>query len=222
MQISLYRLFSADDVLLYVGISANPLGRFVGHKSKPQITSVRVIEVEWFDCVETAEIAEALAIRNERPLWNKVHARKARTPTETDMGEVALVVSGDVLVDRKEKLNPLSLYDGDAKKIIGQRTKAGMAAARARGKEFGRKGYITGYPKRLKAFTKLWVEGRIHKGHGPKLEEHMTAVEVIEAMRKADKKAPNFTSAQSYTNWKNKGFPTFDVEAANALEIGDI
>jgi len=96
--------------------------------------------------------------------------------------------------------------------LISERTKAGVAAARARGKEFGRKHYVTGYPKRLKAFTDLWVSGDL---------DAMTAREVVEALHKADPRAPKFKQPQSYKNWKQKGFPGFDVEAANALRALD-
>ena len=92
--------------------------------------------------------------------------------------------------------------------LISERTKAGIAAAKARGKEYGRKGYIVGYPKRHRAFIELWTSGAL---------DSMSAAQVIEAMHKADPKAPRFGSAQSYRNWKNKGYPGFDVEAANAL-----
>lgn len=97
--------------------------------------------------------------------------------------------------------------------LISERTKAGVAAAKARGQEFGRKHYVTGYPKRLKAFTQLWVAGDI---------DTMTARQVVEVMHKADPRAPKFKQVQSYTNWRQKGYPGFDVEAANALRAQDL
>ena len=107
--------------------------------------------------------------------------------------------------------------------MISMRTKAGVAAAKARGKVFGRQHYILGYPKRLKEFTRLWVNGYIHKGKGePLLDHHLTASEVVKAMHKAERTAPKFKSAQSYTNWKNKEFQGFDVKAANLLRPQDL
>lgn len=42
---ALYRFFDAEDVLLYVGISKDPMDRFKAHiAAKPDITKVRVIE----------------------------------------------------------------------------------------------------------------------------------------------------------------------------------
>jgi DNA invertase Pin-like site-specific DNA recombinase len=97
--------------------------------------------------------------------------------------------------------------------LISERTKAGVAAAKARGQEFGRKHYILGYPKRHAAFTALWVSGEL---------EGMTAAQVVDEMHKADKRAPKFTTPQSYRNWKAGGYSGFDVEAANALRKQDL
>lgn len=105
--------------------------------------------------------------------------------------------------------------------LISVRTKSGMTAARARGKKFGRQHYVLAYPKRLKRFTELWVAGKIHH-KGPLMDDHLTAAEVVEAMHKADRKAPKYSGEQSYTNWKQKGFPGFDIEAANVLKAQDI
>lgn len=105
--------------------------------------------------------------------------------------------------------------------LISERTKAGVAAAKARGKEFGRKNYITGYPKRLKKFTELWIKGEIHH-KGPVFDHHLTAEQVVDAMHKADRKAPKYASAQSYQNWKGRNFEGFDIEAANALKKEDL
>lgn len=102
--------------------------------------------------------------------------------------------------------------------MISQRTKAGVPAAKARGKVFGRQHYILGYPKRLHEFTRLWANGYIHKGKAhPLLDCHLTAPEVVKAMHKAQPNAPKFKSAQSYTNWKQRGFPGFDIKSANVL-----
>lgn len=105
--------------------------------------------------------------------------------------------------------------------LISQRTKAGVAAAKARGQEFGRKHYIIGYPKRLKRFTQLWAQGKIHFA-GPLMADHLTAEQIVDEMHKVDKRAPKYSSPQSYTNWKQRGFEGFDIDAANALKPKDI
>ena len=107
--------------------------------------------------------------------------------------------------------------------LISERTKAGVAAAQARGVTFGKAHYILGYPKRLKEFVRLWVRGDIHKGGDePLLGHHLTAAQVVEAMHKADPEAPKFKRAQSYTNWKKSKFKGFDRKAADILKIEDV
>lgn len=87
---SLYRYYSALDDLLYVGISHNPFTREKQHKySDKDMSLVRVIEVEWFECRIAASKAEGLAIRREKPLWNIVAPIKARTPKVTPKQVIA-------------------------------------------------------------------------------------------------------------------------------------
>lgn len=81
--------------------------------------------------------------------------------------------------------------------LVSERTKAGIAAAQARGVKMGPKHSVLGYPKRLKAFLKLLNEGDL---------ETMSGREIIEAMNAADPKAPPIQTPQSYYNWKKKGF----------------
>lgn len=72
---TLYRLFDADDALLYVGIAGNPGRRFEQHaKAKLWWREVSRIEVEHFADRAEALAAERLAIRDERPLYNIVHS----------------------------------------------------------------------------------------------------------------------------------------------------
>lgn len=68
----LYRHFSADGSLLYVGISKNAFDRLVGgHKSGAKwFDSIDSIKIESFPSRSEAEEAEKAAIIAERPLWN--------------------------------------------------------------------------------------------------------------------------------------------------------
>lgn len=69
---ALYRLYSADGTLIYVGISKNPEQRWGTHKSeKPWWQQVARKTVEWFDDRVTAAKAEATAVRVENPLMNQ-------------------------------------------------------------------------------------------------------------------------------------------------------
>ncbi|MFI1728220.1 GIY-YIG nuclease family protein [Streptomyces acidicola] len=67
---ALYRLYDAEGVLLYVGITNMPNVRFATHRSKPWWKQVLRKEIEWFDTRQPAAEAEVLAIRNEQPLYN--------------------------------------------------------------------------------------------------------------------------------------------------------
>tara|TARA_B110000977_G_C11041423_1_gene479029 strand:- start:406 stop:1143 length:738 start_codon:yes stop_codon:yes gene_type:complete len=91
--------------------------------------------------------------------------------------------------------------------MISERTKAGMAAAKARGKKAGRTNYILSHPKRYELFCQLWVMGRIPDGD-------MSYSMVQDAMNKAQSK-PLMKSAASISNWKRRGWDGFDVLAAD-------
>jgi predicted GIY-YIG superfamily endonuclease len=70
---ALYRLFDANDQLLYVGVARNPDVRWATHsQSKPWWSSVERRAVEWHDDRASAERAELAAIRMEKPLHNVV------------------------------------------------------------------------------------------------------------------------------------------------------
>lgn len=67
----LYRMFDADDNLLYVGITFNPQSRFTAHRrDKEWWRDIARISLSHYECrVDLAE-AERQAIRDEQPLYN--------------------------------------------------------------------------------------------------------------------------------------------------------
>jgi hypothetical protein len=68
---TLYRLYAADDELLYVGIAGNPSRRFQDHAgSKSWWRRVVTIQCEHFRSRRHAERAEQAAIFTEQPRWN--------------------------------------------------------------------------------------------------------------------------------------------------------
>jgi hypothetical protein len=72
---ALYRHYDAAGVLLYVGISENPVDRGRGHARYSEwVRYAARIEAEWLDSRAAAERAERLAIRSERPVFNIAHA----------------------------------------------------------------------------------------------------------------------------------------------------
>lgn len=73
----LYRHRSAAGELLYVGIALSPAARLQGHRSEaPWFREIASITVEWFENRLEAMRAEVMAIRAERPRFNRIHAAK--------------------------------------------------------------------------------------------------------------------------------------------------
>ncbi|MBQ1118538.1 GntR family transcriptional regulator [Streptomyces sp. C3-3] len=68
---ALYRLYNADDVLLYVGIASDPERRWKQHEEfKPWWPEVAKKTVEWLESRNAALTAETQAIRTELPRHN--------------------------------------------------------------------------------------------------------------------------------------------------------
>lgn len=69
---ALYRHFSSDGSLLYVGISLNAVQRTMQHRQNAiWFDRIARIEVEWHDTRVSALAAEAIAIARERPECNR-------------------------------------------------------------------------------------------------------------------------------------------------------
>lgn len=87
---------------------------------------------------------------------------------------------------------------------IAERTKAGIAAFKARGGRMGQKHRILDYPKRLARFKALWASGAI---------DEMTGREIVAEMNRVDPDAPPISGPSTYFNWKRgnpeKGIPPF-------------
>ena len=73
---SLYRHFSAEDELLYIGISVSALSRLGQHeKHAPWFDEICRVTVEHFETRDEALEAERRAIETEKPTHNKHHNR---------------------------------------------------------------------------------------------------------------------------------------------------
>lgn len=86
------------------------------------------------------------------------------------------------------------------RKLISERTKAGMAVRRAAGVKFGQPPKIQSNPKRL-AEARLLVEDGL---------ENITAKEAIERLNNADPKAPKIKSPETWNRWVRLGCPGAD------------
>lgn len=81
---ALYRLYGTRDVVLYIGITAEPTERFAQHAALQTWWSEVVDRaVEWYPDRKSAAAAESAAIRTERPVYNLsgVHPRLRPAPT---------------------------------------------------------------------------------------------------------------------------------------------
>lgn len=74
---ALYRMYNAEDDLLYVGLTWSPSARFPQHRDdKPWWIEVATIRLESFATRAEVDAAEAVAIQAEGPRYN----RAPRTP----------------------------------------------------------------------------------------------------------------------------------------------
>jgi len=96
--------------------------------------------------------------------------------------------------------------------LISERTKAGIAAHKARGGTMGKKHFVKDYPLRLARARELADEV---------ISGAITGKAFVAEMIKADPKPP-IKSVQSFYNWRKKGFdgllehiPLADVEIEN-------
>lgn len=69
----LYRYFSAGGELLYIGISVCALRRLEQHGGATWIDDVRRVEIQNFTSRTEAVHAEGVAIKAEKPKYNKKH-----------------------------------------------------------------------------------------------------------------------------------------------------
>jgi predicted GIY-YIG superfamily endonuclease len=72
---AVYRIFSADDTLLYVGMSVSPETRFADHRTckRWMREDAHHYRIAWYGTRAEADAEEKRAIRQERPLHNSMH-----------------------------------------------------------------------------------------------------------------------------------------------------
>jgi hypothetical protein len=80
---ALYRHFDSAGTLLYVGISISAANRLSQHMhGSPWAREIASMTIEHHDSRAAAEAAERVAIKAEKPLWNKAHNRPDRAMTQ--------------------------------------------------------------------------------------------------------------------------------------------
>ena len=76
-KIALYRHYSEDKTLLYVGISNRIPRRIKEHRKLSKwFEEVVDIKIEWLPNRDSATVAEKKAIKEEKPKWNIVHNKQ--------------------------------------------------------------------------------------------------------------------------------------------------
>lgn len=90
-QHTLYRMYDAGGVLLYVGITATVPARLQAHRDQFWWRDVHTIRLEHFDTREELEAAEVVAIRSENPLFN-VKSRTDPKPSLRKTPQRSLVI----------------------------------------------------------------------------------------------------------------------------------
>lgn len=111
---ALYRFFSDEGELLYVGITMNPSARWPKHAATKQWWhEIETITVETFDSRAEVLTAEKEAIKTERPTYNIVHAEPVKTEPApaspevlywecSECGDVVAPGEGDLWVSLQE------------------------------------------------------------------------------------------------------------------------
>lgn len=75
----LYRMYDADGVLLYIGQTSNPVGRFTAWlgractNRRPWVLTVTRVDWRRYPNHDAVVAAEKLAIETERPIHNRDH-----------------------------------------------------------------------------------------------------------------------------------------------------
>ena len=87
MKTNLYRHFDENGALLYVGISLSAVQRLKQHEKSGWFEDIATVTIESFDTRELALIAESKAIRQERPIHNKLLSTIKRVAKTTDSFE---------------------------------------------------------------------------------------------------------------------------------------
>lgn len=101
---ALYRHYDAEGRLLYVGISLSASNRLEQHMAGSEwAASIETVKIKCYSTRQEALAAEKQAIKDERPIWNKIHnirraveqlqAKKPEAIYPTEPGEI-LVFNG--------------------------------------------------------------------------------------------------------------------------------
>ena len=119
---SLYRHYSKDDELLYIGISLSAINRLKQHEQHSTwFDDIARVEVEHFDTRSEARAAERAAIKSEKPKYNKHHTKEDPPKKETRFQKAAAEMARRRLVDRIVSFEPFYKIE-EAARVLGVST----------------------------------------------------------------------------------------------------
>ena len=102
--------------------------------------------------------------------------------------------------------------------LISERTRAGMAAAKAAGRSFGRPHFIRDFPKRMALLRRMDRAGELRDADGELIG---SAARLMEKLNSADKRAPVIGNAETVRRFKREGFPGVDLDDDDSLDLDD-
>lgn len=105
---AVYRFFSQDAALLYVGVTDSLGTRWRNHsKNKPWWSQVADTRIVWYNTRAEALAEEERAIKEERPRYNIVHAShpRARSMSELTPAQAAALHELDQVAVAREELD---------------------------------------------------------------------------------------------------------------------
>ncbi|MFA5920106.1 MAG: hypothetical protein WC856_02295 [Methylococcaceae bacterium] len=100
---ALYRHFSSDGTLLYVGISLSAINRLSQHKTSGWHTDIAKVDIEHFDNRISAMNAEEQAIKIEKPKFNIAHNQENKSINKRKVKKIGSKdqAYSDLLYDEK-------------------------------------------------------------------------------------------------------------------------
>lgn len=77
-----YRIFDADERLIYVGSTVNVFNRLESHKARWWAHQAARVKAKVYATIDAARAAERAAIASENPRWNVMGSRRIWTPSD--------------------------------------------------------------------------------------------------------------------------------------------
>lgn len=118
----LYRHFSGEGDLLYVGISCNALKRLNAHRvASPWFGDIASVQIQKFSTREEALTAEREAISSEKPKHNVTWSQNEIMAGAAEKSRMAMVLNVRPLYSMTGLAEELSVSVGEVKRLIEEK-----------------------------------------------------------------------------------------------------